>query len=89
MVQELLSLALSRICPVPLGSVVHPSPLHIDCGCVLHESTSLLGTKVPHRVHSLVLGQVLGQVVGAAGDDVDHPAGQVARLEHLVEVRLG
>ena len=47
---------------------------------------ALPGAVVPHGVHCLVLRQVLGQVVSGSGDDVDHPARQVAGLEHLVEV---
>ena len=83
LVEELLPLALSLLQPVPPHPVVHPGPLDVDGGGVLHELGALGRPEIPESVHVLVLRQVLGHVVPGPGQDVDDPAGQVARLEYL------
>jgi hypothetical protein len=95
-VEELLALALLRIAPVPPLAVAHPRPLHVLRRCVLHKPRAQgsgggarggVGGVEPERVDVLMLGQVLGDVVAVARQDVHHTARQVRRVEDLWEMK--
>lgn len=47
LVQELLALALFLTEPIPLTTVVHPRPLHVNGRGVFHEGRSFQGPEVP------------------------------------------
>ena len=87
--QELAALALARVEPV---APVRTRPTCASCSPADASSTAFTPSRrpeVPHRVHVVVLGQRLRERVLRAGHDVDHAAGHVGGLEHLIEVRRG
>lgn len=83
MIEKLFSLPLGGICPVAFKPVVHPRPLNIDSRCSLDKLAAFGRAKVPHRLHVMMLSEILAEVITVARDDVDHTTGQIRCVEHL------
>ena len=67
LVQKLFSLTLAVVKPVTGQAVIDPSSFDIFGRRVFDELGSDVGAKVPNALNVLVLGQVFGHVVVAAG----------------------
>lgn len=60
MKQKLLTLPLRVVEPVSALTIAHKGAFHVNRRGPLHEFAPLCGAEVPHGLHVLVLGQVLG-----------------------------
>ena len=85
-VEKFLTLTLLRARPIARLAVVHPGALQVFGGAVFHKSRTLSIAKVPHRINVHVFGQVLGQMVAVARENVDHTPREVGSLENLVQI---
>ncbi len=77
---------LLRVHPIARLAVVDPGALEVLCSNELNILASFGCAKVPHGLEVLVLGEILGQVVAWASQDVDDSAWKIRGVEHLVEV---
>ena len=65
-----------------IARALHPSETQVASDSE-EERTYLLGAKVPHALHVVVLDECARQSVAVAGHNVDHTAGQIRRVKHL------
>ena len=77
MVKELLPSPLLWVDPVAHLAIVDQGALDVGGRPILHVLGAFGRAEVPHGLHVLVVGQVLGDVVAVPGQDVDDSAGQV------------
>src|ERR1035441_4646146 len=86
MAQEVAAFGLLRVVPVDGVAVGGPGLLHVaDAGELDHGGCRLVA-EGPDGVDVVVVGERLANLGGAAGDDVDDTAGQVAGVEGGGEV---
>lgn len=83
MVKKLFALPLFSIGPISGNAVIYPGPLEVGSRGPLHKHGSLCGSKVPHGLNVVVLGEVLGQMFFVTGEDVDHAPRKVGGVKYL------